>query len=101
MMKALQIARHGVRYPRHRRGDFPAVRGLEMDPRDGESVADLRQSYGRACVDPLWREAGTRQLGGQCHREAAGVGSAEELFWIRGRFTVLQARLERVWPPKC
>src|SRR5207247_11067189 len=66
------------------------------DPSAGQRRSDLRQRAGPARVNPPRRAARARKLGDQRHREAAGMGGADELFGIRGGFTVFEPGLERV-----
>src|SRR6266699_4937765 len=70
--------------------------GLQLDPGDGEPFADLLQGDFRAGLDARRREARTRKLRSQCHREAPGVGSADQLLRVGGCLAFLESRLERI-----
>src|SRR3989441_11746396 len=71
-----------------------------LDFCDGKPVADLFQFHCRAGVDALRRDACARKLRGQRHREAAGVGRADQLFRVSSRLARFKSGLERIWAVK-
>src|SRR5947199_1553412 len=70
--------------------------GLQLDPGDGKPLADPLQRHLRTGVDARRRETGPRKLRGQRHREAPGVGSADQLLRVGRRLAFFQSGFERI-----
>src|SRR5207249_3913474 len=74
--------------------------GLQLDPGDGKPLADPLQRHLRTGVNARRREARPRKLRGQCHREAPGVGSADQLLRVGRRLAFFKSGFERIRPVK-
>src|SRR3974390_2855335 len=61
---------------------------VQMHGGDGEPVRDLLESNLSGCLHPFRSEFGLAQYERQRHREAAGVGRADEFFWVGARLAL-------------
>src|SRR5687767_6408633 len=75
--------------PRHRGA------GRELHAGDLEAGLGLLEVAARLGLDPLRREAGAAEPGGERHREAPGVGRGDQLLGI-GSLPLLEAGAERI-----
>src|SRR5579871_6486151 len=88
-----QRARYGAGRLRLRREPFKrglvdaadATDDVELDARDREARIELLEMHARAGLQILGRVARLAQLVRERHREAARVGSADQLFRVRAR----------------
>src|SRR5258705_8872215 len=82
---------------------FVQVRHLgaqcESRPTDAESLAFWLKSNRCLRAELCWRIASALQLESQCHGEASGMGSSDQLFRI-GPPLVLEAGPERIGSPR-
>src|SRR5215813_10004197 len=70
---------------------------LKLNAGDRKRLSNFVQfdvGYG---MDAIRRNPRLGKLCGQRHGEAAGVGGADQLFWIRRRLSFFQSGLKGVW----